>query len=949
MIEWEPRLGPVAAKLIHPRSEQAWLRPETLAFMERGCQRRLTLVCAPAGYGKTTTVAAALQRLQIESVWYKLDVLDHDPVVFIASLVEAFRRHLPDFGQAILERLRYAHESPVSLEQLASIFVVECAERVNTDMQVVIDDYHEAADSPDLNRALDCLLANSPEHLRFIVLSRYDPAFSTGKMRVAGEVSVLGVELLRFDAEQAGLVLEARAGRRFDQEHVERLIHLTEGWPASVVLAGLALDWLDLDSLEQALADPRMKQDIYSYLAEQVYRNEGRPTQRFLDRTCFLEHVTETLANRLVGIDDAHRHLHHLTTNRVFTFADEPGAYRYHNLFREYLRHNYVHEHGETALRTLQRESAAALESSGNTEMAVELLFNANDQPSALEALARAGEPGLDNFRTESLISWLQRLSWEMRADEPWARLLSSQIHVRAGDLDAALVDIDAAISTCESASDEWGLYHALSAKECVLFWRGDLEEAVTTCEAALSHASSGAQRLHSYLSMGSASLDRRDWVTARTAFAAAEELSQHASTAELARAQALRAHADYFRGDYQRALSESPAVDWGSIAPTLASGILNTKGLVETGLANYAAALAHFDEAQAIAERFGLALTTAILTANAGVAIGGQGHTESGLATVRQAVALGRASEADPVLIAYAMSDEGTIHRRCGQHGEALALYRRAESLVSLRRDPSLTLTLAANLIFTIALAGEGDADGLPEIAEAARAAGLDYVSLAADKRPEHCRQVFGRCLPQQLRLGHADLLAQELSPRPTTAMLALRALAEPQRQAALLSALARHWRFAGVFESLAEEDSPLLGEALTAAVRCGEDSVLHEVLVLAGSLRSVHFDAAIELAVERRGEHLHPPAPRVLDLTKREHEVLSLMAQGLRNPEIAERLFLSNATVKTHVNHVFAKLEVDTRVQAILKYREFEPTDHEELSARPRQFNPSISGNPA
>ena len=219
----------------------------------------------------------------------------------------------------------------------------------------------------------------------------------------------------------------------------------------------------------------------------------------------------------------------------------------------------------------------------------------------------------------------------------------------------------------------------------------------------------------------------------------------------------------------------------------------------------------------------------------------------------------------------------------------------------------------------------------------------------LTADNRPDHCMQVFGRCLPRQLRLGHIDLLAQELSPRPTTAMLALRALAEPQQQAALLSALARHWRFAGVFESLVEEDSPLLGEALTAAVRCGEDSVLREVLGLAGSVQGIHLDAAIELAAARRSEHLHPPAPRVPDLTKREREVLSLMAQGLRNPEIAARLFLSNATVKTHINHIFAKLEVGTRVQAILKYREFELRDREELSARPRQFNPTISGNPA
>ena len=99
-------------------------------------------------------------------------------------------------------------------------------------------------------------------------------------MRLADQVSRIGVETLRFDAEQA-----RRSSRPAPvgaaPEHVERLIELTEGWPASVVLAGLALEWLDLGSLEQALADPRLKRDIYSYLAEQVYRNEDVATRAF--------------------------------------------------------------------------------------------------------------------------------------------------------------------------------------------------------------------------------------------------------------------------------------------------------------------------------------------------------------------------------------------------------------------------------------------------------------------------------------------------------------------------------------------------------------------------------------------------------------------------------------------------------------------------------------------
>jgi len=138
-------------------------------------------------------------------------------------------------------------------------------------------------------------------------------------MRLAGDVAAISAETLRFDAEQAVAVLAARTGHQPRREHVERLVALTEGWPASIVLAGLALEWLDLDSLELALADPRLKQDIYSYLAEQVYRREDEAIRAFLKRTCCLENINAELANRLAGTDAAHRYLAHLAANRVFT------------------------------------------------------------------------------------------------------------------------------------------------------------------------------------------------------------------------------------------------------------------------------------------------------------------------------------------------------------------------------------------------------------------------------------------------------------------------------------------------------------------------------------------------------------------------------------------------------------------------------------------------------
>jgi ATP/maltotriose-dependent transcriptional regulator MalT len=125
-----PTASPVAAKLARPRIDDVVLRPDTLADFRRATRRRLSLVCAPAGYGKTTVAAAAIERLGLDSIWYKLDVLDHDPVVFVASLTEALRERFADFGDAIRERLRTTAETPFPIEHMQAMFVKECERRI---------------------------------------------------------------------------------------------------------------------------------------------------------------------------------------------------------------------------------------------------------------------------------------------------------------------------------------------------------------------------------------------------------------------------------------------------------------------------------------------------------------------------------------------------------------------------------------------------------------------------------------------------------------------------------------------------------------------------------------------------------------------------------------------------------------------------------------------------
>jgi LuxR family maltose regulon positive regulatory protein len=149
-----------------------------LEKVAEGAHRRLLLVSAPAGYGKSTLIAEAAARLDWTTAWYKLDVLDHDPTVLVASLTEAIRRQVAGFGEVVVERLSNSREVPITVSELLALFVHELEDEVKLTLHLVLDDYHEASASLGLNKALDFVLANLPAHVHLVLLTRFEPSFS---------------------------------------------------------------------------------------------------------------------------------------------------------------------------------------------------------------------------------------------------------------------------------------------------------------------------------------------------------------------------------------------------------------------------------------------------------------------------------------------------------------------------------------------------------------------------------------------------------------------------------------------------------------------------------------------------------------------------------------------------------------------------------------------------
>jgi LuxR family transcriptional regulator, maltose regulon positive regulatory protein len=906
----------IEAKHLRPRFDHVSLRPDSLAAFATAFAHRLTVVCAPAGYGKTSMTAAALDSCGMTAAWYKLDILDHDPITFLASMIRALQRTLPEFGASLLRELEASPVVDVPVEVLAARFCSECDEWLAADLHLVLDDYHEAMDSAAMNDVLGYLLENCPGTLHFVVLTRYEPTFRLEKLHLAGEVARLQRDLLVFDAGQVAEVLARRSGRSYDPGHVQRVLELTEGWPASVVLAGMALTWLDVGSLQDALSDPRLRGDVFSYLAEQVFQRQTKEVQLFLLGTCCLEHVTVELAELLTNSGRASRHLNFLAKNHIFTFDTERrGAFRYHNLLRDFLVQRFVQDEGETAFRALQRRTAVALEDCGDRPAAIELLLSANELDLALGVVSRGGEMELERCPSERLRLWAECLSPSVRARQPWALILQAVLATRDGHFSAALEYLELASTAFESDGDNRSLYQALSVREWAEFWSGDCAASMATCYRALDLATTDAEQIHSLLSLLSAAVDLKRWDVVAEASNRAGMYQDRTGPEEAARAQGLKAHAAYFQGDMFAAHQLITASHDHGRRLAQRAAALNIRGMIETALSDYALAETHLQEAAAIAKDFGDASTFFIVEDSRAYLASAIGDTEQAV-TILKELSSDASPTQEPSLQAYAHCHLGTALRRSGYLAESIGPTRRATELIALDRDPYLTLNVAANLRLTQGLQGVDAAAALLSLSEQAATLGLRFVELKAllflavllDLQEDHTQAVetLELCVPRQLQLGHLNLLAQELGSRPDLTSRVLRRHRRNGFGPELVSAVARYPRFSEVRATLIDQGS---SQARTWINRISQEEVRFR------PHSTQEFPIPMETPSRRTGAFQ--------DLTKREAQVLTLMAADRSNDEIASALFISVPTVKTHVTHILRKLGQKTRIGAILEYQ--------------------------
>ncbi len=312
-------------------------RPLLIDRLNDGVGRKLTLISAPAGFGKTSLLGqwlAANLGSESRTAWVSLDEDDNDPARFFTYVIAAIQRIHLGLGTTTLALIESPEPPP--LESVVTTLINDHA-LISEDYRLILDDYHLIEAEP-IHSAVTFLLQHLPEHMHLVIGSRTDPHFPLARMRGRDELAELRSSDLQFTTEETAIFFTQVMDLNLSQENVTSLESRTEGWIAGLRLAGLSMKGReDLTGFIETFSGTH--RHLLDYLGEEVLQRQPEDVQRFLENTSIWACLTGPLCDALTGRSDSQAMLEKLERSNLFTtpLDDERRWYRYHHLFAEFL------------------------------------------------------------------------------------------------------------------------------------------------------------------------------------------------------------------------------------------------------------------------------------------------------------------------------------------------------------------------------------------------------------------------------------------------------------------------------------------------------------------------------------------------------------------------------------------------------------------------------------
>ncbi len=425
---------PVATRSLVARSRLTDL-------LRAGGRRRLILIHAPSGFGKSTLAAQWREELSSEGAavaWLTVDDDDNNEVWFLAHLLESIRRVRPELAESLGQVLE-EHGDDACRYVLTSLIdeIHEHDDRI----AVVIDDWHRVSDS-QTKAALGFLLDNGCHHLQIIVTSWSRAGLPLSRLRIRDELIEIDSGALRFDIDEAALLLNDFGGLELSRGDVEALTTSTDGWAAALQLAGLSLrSGGDANSLLRRLSGA--SDVIREFLGENVLDTLDPDLREFLLATSITERTCGGLAAVLARVTNGGAMLDEVEQRGLFLqrIDDDPNWFRFHQMFVEFLRRRLEHD-GPDRVEQLHRTASAWFADNGYLNEAVDHALAAGDPARAVDLVEQDGTSLLEQSKMTTLLGIVKKLPPQLvvsrtrlQLDIAWANILLQRSTLPAGAL----------------------------------------------------------------------------------------------------------------------------------------------------------------------------------------------------------------------------------------------------------------------------------------------------------------------------------------------------------------------------------------------------------------------------------------------------------------------------------------------------------------------------------
>ncbi|MFN2304334.1 MAG: LuxR C-terminal-related transcriptional regulator [Anaerolineales bacterium] len=859
-------------------------RQRLIERLNQAGKTKLTIISAPAGYGKSMLFSDWAHRTDLPTALVSLDPSDNNLKRFISYIIAAFRTIMTGFGELTQSLLE--NPETVSAEALFSSIINELSTYGNQ-VVLALDDYHVIQDA-SIHQAVAFMIEHLPDFAHLFILTRTDPPFPTSRLRVQHQLVEIRADELRFTTDETALFFADTANISLNYDQVRALEKRTEGWITGLQLATLSMQDLEKAQLDDFISDfTGSHHYIVDYLLEEVLNRQTMPMREFLLKTSILEQMSGSLCNALTGQTDGHAILEGLEKRNLFIISldEQRQWFRYHHLLADVMQNQLQQTH-PGLLPVLHQNASQWFEAHGYLEQAIRHAIVGKDLTTTIRLIEENAMALLMRGELVTLLNWIKPIE-AIAAEKPWLSTYKSWALTLTGQLDLAQVWLQKAESAVQPFNQENRQEltgHIEAIKAYIANAHGDAAQAIAHAQKALNLLSENNQVVRSVVTftLGIAYRAFGDQSRATQALKAARRAAHLAGNRYLELG-AVFALADltfdqgklYQAFDIYKTTLQLATQPGGLKLPAAGMAYIGL-GLVYLEWNDLRAAEENIQQAIDLCQRWGhfVNLTASFVL----------------LSRLRQA-------QGDLVQAEQAIQKAEELVRT-----HVLAL--RAESWAKAFR---VQLWLAqGNLTAATQWASQS---GLRTGDEFIYLREAEYFTL-------------GRVY---LAIGQAD-----------------QALALSQN---LQGAAEASGRMGSLIESFvlqalayqAQEDIPEALESLASALKLAhpqgyrrifinEGLPIFELLQRAGS-RGIEPEYVAELvsAFELIPEYKIATQlqPLIEPLSDRELEVIHLIASGCTNSEIAEELFITVGTVKAHTNNIYRKLNVRNRTQAIAQAR--------------------------